>query len=87
MTVSGYYGEFVTNDDLTPRGMCQFVSRINFCYILYERLAGVVTATSHKTDSVIESKIQTTQVMTIIRWCTYSVAYLFPFLWNQCCSI
>ena len=86
-TASGYYGELVANVDITPRWICQFVSRIIFCYILYELLAGVVTATSQETDSVIESKIQITQVMTIIRWCTYSVAYLFPFLWNQCCSI
>ena len=43
-TASGYYGELVANVDITPRWICQFVSRIIFCYILYELLAGVVTA-------------------------------------------
>ena len=87
MTASGYYEELVATDDITPRWICQFVSRILFCCIFYELLVGVVTATSQEIESVIESKIQTAQVMTIIRWCIYSVAYLFPFLWNQCCSI
>ena len=80
MTVSGYYGEFVTNDDLTPRGMCQFVSMILFCCIVYELLIGLATATAKETDPVIGSKIQTAQVMTIISWCGYSVVYLFPLL-------
>ena len=80
MTVSGYYGEWVASDDVTPRWICQFVSRILFCCIVYELLVGVATATAQETDSVIGSKIQTAQVMTIISWCTYSVVYLFPLL-------
>ena len=80
MTVSDYHGEFVTTDDFTPRWICQFVSMILFCCIVYELLIGPATATAKETDPVIGSKIQTAQVMTIISWCTYSVVYLFPLL-------
>ena len=80
MTVSGYYGELVATGDLTPRWICQFVSRILFCCIFHELLVKVATATAQETDSVIGSKIQTAQVMTIISWCAYSVVYPFPLL-------
>ena len=78
MTVSGYYGELVATDDLAPRWICKFVSRILFCCIVYELLVGLATATAQETDPVIWSKIQTAQVMIIISWCAYSVVYLFP---------
>ena len=37
-----------------------------------------MTAKSQETDSAIENLIQTTEVMTIIRWCTYQVVSLSP---------
>ena len=80
VTPAGYYRELAATDDITPRWICKFVSRILFCCIVYELLVGVATATAQETDSVIGSKIQTAQVMTIISWCTYSVVYLFPLL-------
>ena len=76
MTVSGYCGEFVTTDDFTPRWICQLVSRTIFYHIFFELLVVVATATSQETDPVIENEIQTTKVMTIIRWCTYLVVSL-----------
>ena len=80
MTASGYYGEFVTTDDFTPRWICQFESMILFCRIVYELLIGPASPTAKETDPVIGSKIQIAQVMTIISWCGYSVVYLFPLL-------
>jgi len=80
MIVSGYYGELVVTGDLTPRWVCWFISMIFFLYIVYELLVGLAAATNSETDSVVKSKIQTAQMVTVISWCTYPVVYLFPML-------
>merc|ERR1712225_140107 len=78
MIVSGYYGELVVTGDLTPRWMCWFISMMFFLYIVYELLVGLSEATNSEADPVVQSKIRTAQVMTVISWCTYPVVYLFP---------
>merc|ERR1711916_414555 len=80
MIVSGYYGELVVTGDLTPRWVCWFISMIFFLYIVYELLVGLAAATNSEADPVIQGKIKTAQVMTVISWCTYPVVYLFPML-------
>merc|ERR1711862_753085 len=80
MIVSGYYGELVVTGDLTPRWLCWFVSMVFFLYIAYELLVGLAAATSSEADPVIQGKIKTAQIMTVISWCTYPVVYLFPML-------
>jgi len=80
MIVSGYYGELVVTGDLTPRWVCWFVSMLFFLYIVYELLVGLTAATNSESDPVIQGKIRTAQVMTVISWCTYPVVYLFPML-------
>merc|ERR1712182_135500 len=80
MIVSGYYGELVITGDLTPRLMCWFISMMFFLYIVYELLVGLSEATNSEADPVINGKIQTAQVMTVISWCTYPIVYLFPML-------
>jgi len=80
MIVSGYYGELVVSGDLTPRWICWFVSMVFFLYIVYELLVGLAAATASETDPVVQGKIKTAQVMTVISWCTYPVVYLFPML-------
>jgi len=80
MIVSGYYGELVVTGDLTPRWLCWFVSMLFFLYIVYELLVGLAAATNSESDPVIQGKIRTAQVMTVISWCTYPVVYLFPML-------
>jgi len=80
MIVAGYYGELVVTGDLSPRWICWFVSMIFFCYIVYELLVGLASATAQESDPEIRGKIQTAQVMTVISWCTYPVVYLFPML-------
>jgi bacteriorhodopsin len=80
MIVSGYYGELVVTGDLTPRWVCWFVSMLFFLYIVYELLVGLAAATNSEADPVIQGKIKTAQVMTVISWCTYPVVYLFPML-------
>merc|ERR1712137_1161831 len=80
MIVSGYYGELVVTGDLTPRWVCWFVSMAFFLYIVYELLVGLAAATNSETDAEIKGKIQSAQLMTVISWCTYPVAYLFPML-------
>merc|ERR1712025_570814 len=78
MIVSGYYGELVVTGDLTPRWVCWFASMSFFLYIVYELLVGLAAATASEADPVIQGKIGTAQVMTVISWCTYPVVYLFP---------
>merc|ERR1719316_990402 len=80
MIVSGYYGELVVTGDLTPRWVCWFVSMCFFLYIVYELLVGLAAATNSEADPVIQVKIKTAQVMTVISWCTYPIVYLFPML-------
>merc|ERR1712061_654962 len=80
MIVSGYYGELVVTGDLTPRWTCWFMSMAFFLYIVYELLLGLSGATAAEADPVIQSKIRTAQIMTVISWCTYPVVYLFPML-------
>ena len=60
--------------------MCWFVSMGFFCYIVYELLAGLAAATALEADSVFKGKTESSQVMTVISWCTYSIVYLFPML-------
>jgi len=80
MIVSGYYGELVVSGDLTPRWACWFLSMLFFLNIVYELLVGLSEATNAETDPVVQSKIRSAQVMTVISWCTYPVVYLFPML-------
>merc|ERR1712139_616103 len=80
MIVSGYYGELVVTGDLTPRWVCWFLSMSFFLYIVYELLVGLSAATAEEKNEVIQGKIKTAQVMTVISWCTYPVVYLFPML-------
>merc|ERR1712157_473600 len=80
MIVSGYYGELVVSGDLTPRWMCWVLSMGFFLYIVQELLVGLADATASESDPVIQGKIRTAQVMTVISWCTYPVVYLFPML-------
>merc|ERR1712070_515413 len=80
MIVSGYYGELVITGDLTPRWMCWFLSMSFFLYIVYELLVGLAAATQSETDPVVQGKIKTAQVVTVVSWCTYPIVYLFPML-------
>merc|ERR1711861_120858 len=49
-----------------------------FLYIVFELLVGLANATNSEPDATIKGKIQVSQVMTVISWCTYPVVYLFP---------
>ena len=80
MTIVACYGESAVTSDLSPCWICWFVSMIFVCYIIYELLVGLATATAQEADPGIRSKIQTAQVMTVISWYTYPVVYLFPML-------
>jgi len=80
MIVSGYYGELVVTGNLAPRWGCWFLSMTFFCYIVYELLVGLSSATASEPDAEVAGKIKTAQIMTVISWCTYPVVYLFPML-------
>merc|ERR1712014_49490 len=73
-------GELVVTGDLTPRWACWVLSMGFFLYIVQELLVGLADATASESDPVIQGKIRTAQVMTVISWCTYPVVYLFPML-------
>ena len=51
-----------------------------FLYIVYELLVGFAAATNAESDPVVEGKIQTAQLVTVVSWCTYLVVYLFHVL-------
>ena len=78
--ISGYYGELVVTGDLTPRWVCWFFSMVFFLYFVYELLVGLSAATKAATDAVVNGKIQTAQLMTVVSWYTYPVVCLFPML-------
>merc|ERR1719359_119820 len=80
MIVSGYYGELVVTGNLAPRWVCWALSMSFFLYIVYELLVGLAAATNSEADPVIQGKIKTAQIMTVISWCTYPIVYLFPML-------
>merc|ERR1712025_1075568 len=80
MIVSGYYGELVVTGNLAPRWVCWALSMSFFLYIVYELLVGLGAATNSEADPVIQGKIKTAQIMTVISWCTYPIVYLFPML-------
>ena len=61
--------------------MSEVPSMALFCYIVYELLVGFAAATAQESDAEIRCKVQTSQVMTVISWCTYPVVY-FPDAWN-----
>ena len=67
MIISGYYGELVVTDDLTPRWACWFLSMVFFffLYFVYELLVGLSAATKAATDAVVKGKIQTAQLVRI----------------------
>merc|ERR1712066_30600 len=80
MIVSGYYGELTVTGDLTPRWVCWGLSMSFFLYIVYELLVGLSAATNDEADPIVNGKIQSAQLMTVVSWCTYPVVYLFPML-------
>merc|ERR1740115_716072 len=77
---SGYYGELTIVGDMTPRWVCWFLSMIFFCYIVFELLVGLASATNQETDETVRGKIKNAQLMTVVSWCTYPVVYLLPIL-------
>ena len=78
LVVSGSYGGLVVTGDTTPRWICWFVPILLFCYIVHELPVGLATATAQEADPEIRSRIQITQVVTVISWCTYPIVYIFP---------
>ena len=62
MTIVACYGESAVTSDFSPCWICWFVSMIFVCYIIYELLVGLATATAQEADPGIRSKIQTAQV-------------------------
>jgi len=83
MIVSGYYGELTVTGDLSNRWICWFLSMMFFLYIVQELLVGLSEATNAEADPVIRGKIGTSQVVTVISWCTYPIVYLFPMMGIQ----
>merc|ERR1711920_133068 len=80
MITSGYYGELVVTGDLTLRWVCWFASMSFFLHFAYELLVGLAAATASEANPEIAKKIATTQMMTLISWCTYPIVCLFSTL-------
>merc|ERR1712070_639087 len=65
MILSGYYGELTLGGNLAPRWACWFLSMCFFCYIVYELLVGLSSATASEPSAEIANKIKTAQVWTV----------------------
>ena len=61
----------VVTGGITPRWMCWFAPMDFVRYIVYEFPIGFATTTAFEAGSVIKSKCEIGQVMTIISWCAY----------------
>jgi len=80
MIVVGYPGELIVEGDLSMRWMCWFFALIPFCYIVYELLIGLASATNSEANENIKTLIFRAQWVTVVSWLTYPVVYIFPML-------
>ena len=51
-----------------------------FCYILYELLVSLATATASEQDEQVRGLIRQAQWVTVVSWLTYPAVYIFPML-------
>jgi len=80
MIVLGYPGELIVSGDLNTRWWYWKAAMVPFCYIVYELLLGLRSATQSETDDKVKALIFRAQYVTVLSWLTYPVVYVFPML-------
>jgi len=80
MIVLGYPGELIVEGALYVRWFYWFLAMIPFCYIVYELLVGLASATNQEPNDTVKGLILRAQWVTVISWLTYPVVYIFPML-------
>lgn len=80
MIIVGYPGELIVEGNLGARWQYWVLAMIPFCYIVYELLVGLDSATNAETNDSVKALIKRAQVVTVVSWLTYPVVYIFPML-------
>jgi bacteriorhodopsin len=80
MIVLGYPGELVVEGDLSVRWTYWFLAMLPFCYIVYELLVGLASATNAESNDKVKALISRAQLVTVVSWLTYPVVYIFPMI-------
>jgi bacteriorhodopsin len=80
MIILGYPGELIIEGNLGTRWLYWLMAMLPFLYIVHTLLVGLADATAREEDPAVASLIQSSQLVTVISWCTYPVVYVFPML-------
>merc|ERR1712059_138533 len=73
MIIVGYPGELIVEGPLATRWICWGCALVPFCYIVYELLVGLASATSSEPNDQVKSLIFRSQWVTVVSWLTYPV--------------
>jgi len=80
MICIGYPGELVVEGNLGARWLYWGLAICPFCYVVYELLVGMATATQSEENPSVRDMIQRAQYWTVVSWLTYPVVYVFPMI-------
>jgi bacteriorhodopsin len=80
MIMVGYPGELIVEGNLGALWMYWILGLIPFCYIVYELLVGLASATNAETNDSVKALINRGKLVTVVSWLTYPVVYIFPML-------
>merc|ERR1711865_110995 len=80
MIMIGYPGELIVEGNLATRWHYWAGALVPFCYIVYELLIGLASATNMEPNDKVKALIQRSQWVTVVSWLTYPVVYVFPML-------
>merc|ERR1711934_1324023 len=53
---------------------------VPFCYIVFELLVGLASATNSEPNEKVKALILRSQWVTVVSWLTYPVVYVFPMM-------
>jgi bacteriorhodopsin len=80
MIVAGYPGELIVEGNLTTRWHYWAAAMVPFCYIVFELLVGLSSATNMEPNDTVKALIKRSQWVTVVSWLTYPVVYVFPMM-------
>lgn len=78
MIMVGYPGELIVKGSCGWRWVYWILALIPFCYIVYELLVGLASATNAETNDRVKALIIRGKLVTVVSWLTYPVVYIFP---------
>jgi bacteriorhodopsin len=80
MIMLGYPGELIVEGNLTTRWHYWAAAIVPFCYIVFELLVGLASATNMEPNDNVKALIRRSQWVTVVSWLTYPVVYVFPMM-------